>query len=196
MIRVIYLAHECPGRLRLRAPALRHAPEVIEPLADRLAALPGMEEVRIRPFTGSVLCRFDPYQLRSGAIIDAVRSQTGIDLVLRPGERSTEEEVELARAALENGSALARAFAAMFKNLNLEVLRLSDGQVDLGTLAAAAFAAAGAAEVAATGKLPLPPWFNLGWWAFRTFTTLEKTAIERAPDRPGREAPQEEAAPA
>ena len=37
---------------------------------------------------------------------------------------------------------------------------------------------AGAADVIASGKLPLPPWFNLAWWGFRTFMTTEQPEIQ------------------
>ncbi len=181
MIRLIYLAHESPGRIRLRLPYLRHAHEVVEPLADRLSAMDGMEEVRIRPYTGSVLCTFDPHTLDTRTILDAVKKQTGIAAVLRHGERSDEEELALAEEALQQGSDLARSVACMFKGMNLEMLRASGGRIDLGTAAAVAFAGAGIAEVVATGKLPMPPWFNLGWWAFRMFMTTEKAAIENTP---------------
>ncbi|WP_373048816.1 HMA2 domain-containing protein [Vulgatibacter sp.] len=184
MVRVIYLVHESPGRLRLRLPYLRHAPDAVDPLADHLAGLQGMEEVQIKPYTGSVLCTFDRHQLRSSDILAAAQERTGIATVLQPGERSLAEEEALAQAALHHGSDLARAAACFFKSMNLEVLRASGGRIDLGTLAAATFATAGAAEVVATGKLPLPPWFNLGWWAFRTFTSMEKNAIDAAPVTP------------
>lgn len=83
------------------------------------------------------------------------------------------------RVALREGSSVARAAASLFKRSNLEVVRATDGRIDMGTLAALGFAVGGAVEVAVTGNLPLPPWFQLAWWAFRTFTTLEDRAIER-----------------
>lgn len=181
MICVIYVAHESPGRVRLRLPWLRQAPERAEPLADALSAIDGIDEVQIRPYTGSVLCTFDPHALGPAKIVDAVRAHTGVEVVLRPGERSEAEETALTEEALRQGSGLALSVAAMFKGFNLEMLRVSGGRVDLGTAAAVAFAGAGLAEVAVTGKLPMPAWFNLGWWAFRTFMTMEKTAIQNAP---------------
>lgn len=179
MICVIYVVHESPGRLRLRMPWLRDAPDAVHPLADRLAGLEGMEEVRIRPWTGSVLCLFDPTALRTETIVATTREQTGVELVLRRGERSEEEERALVKAALENGSAVARSLSTAVKGMNYEVLRASGGRLDLGTLTAAGFAAVGAATVVATGKFPIPPWFNLSWWAFGLFTTLETAAIQK-----------------
>ena len=181
MIHVVYLAHESPGRLRLRLPALRKSPESAESLADHVSKMQGVEEVQVRPYTGSILCTFDRHVLRAEQIVAAVREHTGATTVLRPGERSEEEERVLAEEALRHGTDLARSVAAMFKGLNLEMLRATNGRVDLGMTAALTFAGAGVAEVLATGKLPMPPWFNLGWWAYRMFMTTEQTAIENAP---------------
>ena len=46
MIRLIYVAHQSPGRVRLRLPYLRHEPDVVEALAERLARTEGVEEVQ------------------------------------------------------------------------------------------------------------------------------------------------------
>lgn len=174
----IHLVHELPGRLRLLW--LHDVPAEAAPLADRLAALPGMAEVRCRPFTGSVLCRYDPRRLACDDILAAVRAATGVTIVVRPGEEAPAEDEELLRIATEEGNDVARAAAQLFKNLNLDLLRFTEGRTDLGTAVALGLALTGAVEVAVTRKLPAPPWFNLAWWAFRTFTTLEKPAIDKA----------------
>jgi hypothetical protein len=57
-----------------------------------------------------------------------------------------------------------------FRDLNRSVLLATEGRLDLGALAGLGFLSLGAAEIAATRALPAPPWFNLAWWAFRTFT--------------------------
>src|SRR5947208_3187375 len=84
--RVIFVVHSMPGRLRLRLPWLHDHRALADPLADQLAKLPGMGEVRIRPYSGSTLCRFDPRRLDDGSIVSAVREATGVDAVVRPGE--------------------------------------------------------------------------------------------------------------
>lgn len=180
MIRLIYLVHECTGRTRLRIPVLREQEEKAEPLADEIAAIEGVEEVRIRPLTGSVLCRFDPYKVNTERILSAVRKELGDMPTIRSGEHPPLENEALVRHAIEEGSGVARSLAGAVKGMNLEMLRATGGTLDLGTLAATGFLVAGVAEVARTRKLPMPPWFNLGWWAFRTFSTLERTAIDSA----------------
>lgn len=176
MPRVIYVIHSSPGRTRLRLPWLRRDAERATPLADGLLKLKGVEEVQVRPFTGSVLCVHDPQELDVEGLLDEVRRLTGVDAVVRPGEEPPDGDVLL--RALSEGSGVARAASRFFKGVNVDVLRATEGRMDLGTLAALGFAVVGAVEVAATGKLPLPKWFNLGWWAFRTFATVEGVAIQ------------------
>ena len=176
--RIIYIAHHIPGRLRLRIPWLRdHAAEGTR-LAETLAVLGGIKTVEVRTSTGSVLCHYDPLDLGEREIVAVLKEATGIDIVTRPGEPSPSAEAEIARAALSEGNALARAAVTFFKETNLDVLKMTEGRIDLGTLVALAFAATGAIEVVATGKLPAPQWSQLAWWAFRTFTTLEGRVIE------------------
>ncbi|RKG73019.1 hypothetical protein D7V88_37165, partial [Corallococcus terminator] len=72
----------------------------------------------------------------------------------------------------------ARAASQFFKGINVDLLRATQGHVDLGSLAAMSFAVAGVVDVAVKGRLSSPPWFNLGSWAFRTFATMEGVAIQ------------------
>jgi hypothetical protein len=178
--RIIHLVHELSGRLRLRLSWVRDAPAEATAVADLLAAVPGMIEVRVRPLTGSVLCLYDPQRLSADRILATLREAGGADLIVLPGEAEPAEEAELLRRARHEGNAIACAAAGLFRGLNLDVLRFTEGRLDLGTLVALVFVAAGAAQVASSRKLPAPPWFNLAWWAFRTFTTMEKPAIRKA----------------
>lgn len=178
MPRVIYLVHASPGRTRLRLPWLRHEKGETEPLAEGLQRVEGVEEVEVRPFTGSVLCAHDPYVLSVDGLLDEVMRLTDVNVVVRPGEEPPEEEAELLRA-LSEGSGVARAAAQFFKGVNVDLLRATGGGMDLGSLTALGFIVAGAVDVTVRRTLPFPRWFNLAWWAFRTFTTAEKLAIER-----------------
>lgn len=189
--RVIFVVHSMRGRLRCRLSWLRGRTEDATAVADALAAMPGMGSVEVRPYTGSVLCQYDPSALDERRILDAITRHTGVSLVNRPGERCLEVEREIERAVREarrEGADLARSVAAAFRGISTDVLRATEGRLDLGTLMALGFVTGGALEVVATRKLPMPPWFQLGWWAFRAFTTLEQKAIqhvaETTPERP------------
>ena len=177
MLRVIYVIHTSQGRTRLRLPWLRRDAKQATSLADGLLRVEGIHEVQVRPYTGSVLCIHDPQDLDVEGLLEEVRQRTGVNVVLRPGEEPPEEEEVLLRALTE-GSGVARAASQFFKGVNVDLLRATEGRMDLGVLAAMGFAAAGAVEVVVTGKLSRPPWFNLGWWAVRTFATMEGVAIQ------------------
>jgi hypothetical protein len=173
--RVLRVVHATPGRVRLRLPWLRERPEEAEPLAEALAALDASIEVQVRPWTGSLLCTYEPEQLDEEQILAAVRRHTQVAIVLRPGEPSPQADAEYEAALLAHGSSLTRAVSEGFRDLNRGVLLATGGHLDLGALTGLGFLTLGAAEIAATRKLPAPPWFNLAWWAFRTFTIFGPT---------------------
>ncbi len=183
--RVIHLVHEIPGRLRLRLSWLRSHPEVATPLADHLAALRGMVEVSVRPYTGSVVCCFDAAQLESRQIVAAVRRHTGVALVLGPQDEDPHPSSAIAGQAEPRRSSVAHALVEAVRGINSDVMRGSDGRMDLPTLASLGFLGLGALEIAVTRQVPAPPWFNLAWWAIRTLTTFESDAMS-APAQPPR----------
>ncbi len=166
--RTIKLAHASAGRTRLRLSWLHRRPEEADAVADALADVDGMIEVRARAATGSVLCLHQPAQLTAEEIVTRVVAITGATVV-RP-------QVESKSSASDAGAgerSVARALMNGVRGLDEDLRAVTSGRLDLGTLAAASFLTLGAAEVMATRKLPMPPWFNLAWWAFRTFTAFE-----------------------
>ena len=54
------------------------------------------------------------------------------------------------------------------------------------------FLAVGAAEILGSRALPAPPWFNLAWWAYRTFTTTGGEPEEGVEGLAGAEPPEAE----
>jgi hypothetical protein len=170
--KLIRIEHSLPGRVRLRLPWLHDERVIGEPVADRLSALAGMKEVRVRMFTGSVLCIFDPAQLDEARIIEEIKDHTHVDAVLRRDEPLPHELRKKLRPDRE-ANRIARAAERFFAGVNEDVLEASEGRLDLGTLTSVTFATVGAAEIATMRDLPFPPWFQLAWWAFRTFTIVK-----------------------
>jgi hypothetical protein len=173
------LVHHLSDRTRLRSPALRKSAAACTRLADALAAVPGVREVRIRPYTGSALITHDP-----GVSLDALTQVACGALdgarLLAPGEAPP------LSTAVPAFSSVRQKLAAIAQEIDRDIRRSSDGSVDLGTLTTLGLVGAGAAQVAASGQLPMPPWFNLAWWAYRTFMTTHNGA---PPSPPGTPAP-------
>ncbi len=171
------VVHSLPGRLRLRLSRLRDEPHTGAAVADALAALDGVLDVQVRPFTGSILCTYDAARVGEPQLVEAVHTSTR-HLVARPPRRSGRER--------QHGSTVGRAVVEAFHELDQEVRQATEDRVDLGTLAALGFLLTGAAEVLTTRTMPAPPWFNLAWWAFRTLTVFE-TEPNGTANEPGAE---------
>jgi Heavy metal associated domain 2 len=171
--RYIQVVHTLPGRTRFRLPWLRRDVDQANRLADALTAVPGMKEVTIRPYTGTVLCQHDAAGFSLDPVLQVLREQSGVDQVVRPGEPLPVPR--LPDGAMSKGI-VAHELATMFNELDDDVLRATQGTIDLGTLVTVAFVTAGALQIALRKHVPAPPWFTLGWWGFRTFLTFERDA--------------------
>lgn len=177
--RRIRMVHAHGGRIRLRVEGLHLEEAEATRLAEVLARTPGIRRAEVNRRTGSVLCEGDP-GLTPERVIGPVRETLGLGEA-NGGPNDTEPpEGEL----FVTTSGVAREVARLFRDINRSVLRATDGQLDLGMLATVTFVSAGALEVALKKQIPAPPWFNLAWWGFRTFMTLEKAAIEESEPAP------------
>jgi hypothetical protein len=140
----------------------------------------------VDPFTGGFLVRCDPARVEALALASAVRDAIGARAILPPGERPPAPPPPAGPAP---PSAVGRALYQVFRDLNHDLLRRTNGGLDLGVLATAAFVAIGAAEVVAEGKLKAPPWFNLAWWGLQTFMSAEGGSEATSSDAAARAPP-------
>jgi copper chaperone CopZ len=182
--RIIYLAHQSPGRLRFRLNWLRERRDAGAEIADALAQLDGVIEVKVRPFTGSVLVVYDPAAVDDAAIREALLVATDVTGVTLPGHETPEQIQQILHGSYHKGSELSHVVVKAFQGINVDLLRVSGGHVSLGTAMALALWAGAAAKIVANASMPLPDWHQMLWWGFRSFGTLESEAIQTARERP------------
>lgn len=169
---VVVSIHELPERtrLRVRAEPLPMLAERAERLADALAVEPGVTKVEINRRTGSVL-------------VSHAATVTATALSARAREalaafRAHDADVDDEGPAI---TGIARELHKLFVDANRDLRRRTNGMLDLGTAATLTLLSVGAIEIAVTQTVPVPPWFNLAWWSFRTFmTTIESRAAAAA----------------
>jgi hypothetical protein len=166
----VQIVHQMPGRTRLLSDVLRRDETRCAQVADVLAAVAGVHEVAVRPYTGSVLVQH-ARDTSAQQLVEAAGHALGAT-ILPPGTRPP------VPTTAPHFSSVARKLVQAFGEIDRDVRIRTEGAADLGTLATLAFFAAGAAEIIASRELPLPPWFNLAWWGYRTFMTTEKEEIE------------------
>ena len=55
----LQIAHQVPGRIRMKIPSARGNPELLEQMKQTFAVIPGIEQVTVNPATGSVVLHYD-----------------------------------------------------------------------------------------------------------------------------------------
>jgi hypothetical protein len=165
------------GRTRLRLPWLRKSSDEARALADHLKTLPGLMRVEVRPYTGSVLFEYDPEVLDARVILAHVKDVTGVSIVVPRGEGHPNDH-QRARAAHVHGSPLARAISQFFKDLDADILTLTDGDLGLTDAIVLSLAISGFTQMIRTGHIQTPPWYGLAWRAVQVYSAFERPALE------------------
>ncbi|MDX2089817.1 MAG: hypothetical protein SFX73_18315 [Kofleriaceae bacterium] len=170
-MRYLQVVHVLPERTRLRAPWLRKDAAAATAVAEAVAALPGVHEIKVRPYTGSILIEHEREVVPATLVDTAARALTA-ERVIPLGE-APPPPTEVPRL-----SRLAQLAALAVHEIDRAVMLRTKGSIDLGTLATLGFFTAGAVEVAMKREVHTPPWFNLAWWGYRTFSQSEREEIE------------------
>lgn len=159
--------HHHPGRLRLRADALRGAAgtALLEKIVEAVRLLAGIVRVAGSAQTGSVLVEYEPGQVEPGMILAAAVNAAGFPGVV------DEEALRLgaSNTAVNVVRALSRADAA--------TSALSAGRADLRLLVPAALLVGSAFSL--LRRPVLPRWDNLLYWSYTLFRDLNAGAFER-----------------
>jgi hypothetical protein len=165
-VRHLKIAHALPGRTRFRVHGLPLCDWEAPRLEQRLGTRPDVSRVEVNCRTGSVLVEHDE-EVTPPDLEPEVRA-----LVAEGTEKAAEGV-----APVEPVSKVARELAVIFRDLDVDLREATRGKLDIAMLAVLVFLAGGGVSVAGQEKLPAPPWFNLAWWGFRTFMTLEERII-------------------
>jgi Heavy metal associated domain 2 len=55
----LQIAHQVPGRIRMKIPSAKGDPALLEEIQKTFSVIPGIEQVEVNPATGSVVLRYD-----------------------------------------------------------------------------------------------------------------------------------------
>ena len=75
-----YYLHDIPGRMRIKIPALRRNSDEAVEIQGLLEDLPGITSTFVNTITGSIVVRYDPEIVASGAILDFLAREGYIDV--------------------------------------------------------------------------------------------------------------------
>jgi hypothetical protein len=191
----LQIAHQVPGRVRMKIPAGKNNPELLKQIGEVFGAIPGIEEIEVNPTTGSVVLRYDTdrhdefhgtfnqhYAAHgagdNGAPNGAARgtqngAMHGADTDLDKLTGSIEAEAEF----LASHSHSARAIVDFVKKLDREIKVATGNSVDLKILFAIGMIGFTVLEIGATAATPV--WVTLAIFSVNHFIELHERQLKQ-----------------
>jgi hypothetical protein len=121
------IAHQVPGRVRMKIPAAKGNPELLRQIGETFAAIPGIERITCNPATGSVVMHYDVdrHDEFHGRMNQAIPQAPATEL------DSIANKIEQEAEFLAKHSESARAVVDFFKKLDGEIRVATGNTVDL-----------------------------------------------------------------
>jgi hypothetical protein len=165
------VAHQVPGRVRLKVPSAKGNPELLRQISDAFGVIPGIEQITVNPTTGSVVLHYDTdlhdefhghFHAHVARAHDYQPPPTEIDELAR----KIEEEAEF----LAQNSEAARAFVDFCKRVDSEIKLATGNTVDLKILLAVGIIGFTVVEIGAAAATPV--WVTLTIFALNHFIAM------------------------
>jgi hypothetical protein len=172
----LQIAHQVPGRVRMKIPAGKGNPELLKQISDVFGVIPGIEEVVVNPTTGSVTLHYDVdrhdefhdtfrgHYEAHGASNGSHGAETELDKI----SHSIEAEAEF----LARHSHTARVFVDFVKKCDHEIKRATNNNVDLKIVFALTIIGFTVFEVGATAATPV--WVTLAIFTINHFIEMHE----------------------
>jgi len=172
------VVHALPGRVRLKVAKVKGNPVLARQVEEKLAQVPGIRQVEVKPVTGSLLVHYDTDHLFSLASMEI--------LSVTLGELFPEIEVASLATGLASlagnpgpgtGSPIAEHITDSFGTINTGIGKITGG-LDLKLLLPLALIFLGLRGLWTSEKVVSPSWSNLLWFGFASFVMLNRGLVE------------------
>jgi hypothetical protein len=169
------IEHQVPGRVRMKIPAGKGNPALLQQVSEVFSVIPGIEEVIVNPTTGSVVLhydtdRHDEFHGSFSQHYDAHGGNNGANhgaaTELDELTHRIEEEAEF----LAQHSHAVRAVVDFTKKIDREIKLATNNTVDLKILFAVTIIAFTVFEVGATAATPV--WVTLAIFTVNHFIEM------------------------
>jgi len=175
------IEHQVPGRVRMKIPAGKGNPELLQQIGEVFGVIPGIEEITVNPTTGSVVLHYDAdrhdefhgnFQQHYAAHGAANGGLHGADTELDKLTGSIAAEAEF----LASHSHSARAVVDFVKKLDREIKLATNNTVDLKIIFAVGIIAFTVFEVGATAATPV--WVTLAIFTVNHFIEMHERQLQ------------------
>ncbi|WP_024516189.1 HMA2 domain-containing protein [Bradyrhizobium sp. Tv2a-2] len=158
----VQIAHQVPGRIRLKVPKVKENPELIEQIRQMFNVIPGIEQVTVNPTTGSVVLHYDTD--RHDQFHGHLQHHTGgHDKPPNNEIDSLANKIEQEAEYLAEHSHTAKIVVDYFKDFDRQIKIATGNVIDLKIVLAAGIAGFTIFEVGATAATPV--WVTLSIFA-------------------------------
>lgn len=166
--------HQVKGRIRMKIPTAKRNPELLEQIKQTFGALPGIQEIKVNPATGSVTLFYDEEEHAGFHSAISAHMQTAPP---RPpsGEydelaRKIEEEAEF----LADHSEVAREVVNFFKEVDRSLKLATSNLIDLKLVFIILIAGVTLLEVGPSAATPV--WVTLVVFSLNHFVEMRPPA--------------------
>jgi hypothetical protein len=169
----LQIAHQVPGRLRIKIPAGKDNPELLKQISETFGVIPGIEQITVNPTTGSIVLHYDAdrhdefhgmFQHHYDAHPQDHSPSTEIDVLTR----RIEDEAEL----LAGHSHSARAVVDFVKKLDRGIKTATNNTIELKIAFAVGIIGFTVWEVGAMAATPV--WVTLAIFTLNHFIELQQ----------------------
>jgi hypothetical protein len=163
------IEHQIPGRIRMKVPAGKGNPDLLEKIRKSFGVVPGIEQVAVNPITGSVVLEYD--ERKHEKLCSDLQQR--LPSVHRPPPTEIDEladKLEQEAEFLAEHSHLAQGIVDAFKGFDREIKAATGNLIDLKIVLAAAIIGITIFEVGATAATPV--WVTLVVFSLNHFVEM------------------------
>jgi hypothetical protein len=177
----LQIAHQVPGRLRMKIPAGKGNPELLQQISETFGLIPGIEQITVNPTTGSIVLHYDAdrhdefhgtFQQHCRAHGGGPPPSTEIDELTK----RIEDEAEF----LAKHSQTAQAVVDFVKKIDREIKVATNNTIDLKIVFAVGIIGFTVLEVGATAATPV--WVTLSIFTINHFIEMHPQKVQAAPN--------------
>jgi hypothetical protein len=174
------IAHQVPGRIRMKIPSAKGNPQQLEQYRETLSLIPGIERVEVNPETGSIVLKYDPDQRHDfhAGFHDHVHEHHGYVHHKPPTNEidALASKIEQEAEYLAEHSHVARVLVDFCKNTDRQIRTSSGNMLDLKMLLAIGVVGFTVLEVGATAATPV--WVTLALFGMNHFIEMQEQLAE------------------
>ena len=165
------VVHALPGRVRLKVSKVKGNPALAREAQEKLAKVPGIQQVEAKPATGSLLILYDLADLFSVESLETL-SETLVELFPEIGAVTL--AAWLTSLAENPGPEAASGPAGSIS----DSVRGITGSLDITHLLPLTFLFFGMRALWVSEKIAFPAWYDYLWFAFSSFYMLKRGFVE------------------